>query len=44
MKYKSKKGPRKPHVWVTEISVKDRNETKALRELVELVRRYEEIS
>jgi len=44
LRYKSKKEPRKPHVWVTEISVKDRNVTKALRELVKLVRRYEEIS
>ena len=44
MKYKSKKKPRKPHVWVTEISVKDKNETRALRELVKLVRKYEEIS
>jgi len=44
LKYKSKKRPLKPHVWVTEVSVKDRNETKALRELVKLVRKYEEVS
>jgi len=44
LKYKSKKKPHKPHVWVTEISVKDKYETRALRELVRLVRKYEEIS
>ena len=44
MKYKSKKKTRKPHVWVTEISVKDKNETRALRELIRLVKKYEEIS
>ena len=44
MKLKSKKKPRKPDIWVTEINVKDKNETKALRDLVKLVRKHEEIS
>ncbi len=44
MKLKSKKKHKKPDVWTTEISVKDKNETKALRDLVKLVWKYEEIS
>ena len=44
MRYRSRKKPPKPHVWVTEVSVKDRNGTRALRELVKLVRKYEEVS
>jgi hypothetical protein len=44
VKLKSKKKPRKGDVWVSEISVKDRNVTPALRRLIALVRRYEDLS
>ena len=44
MKLKSKKKTHKQDVWTTEIRVKDKNETKALRDLVKLVWKYEEIS
>jgi len=43
LKYKSKKRPLKPYVWVTEVSVRDKNVTRALRELLELVKKYEEV-
>ena len=44
MKLKSKKKHKKPDVWTAEIRVKDKNETRALRELIRLVKKYEEIS
>jgi hypothetical protein len=44
VKLKSKKKPNKPDVWVTEISVKDRNVRKALNDLIKLVRKYEDLS
>ena len=44
LRLKSKKKPRKPDVWVTEIVVKDRNVTPQLRRLIKLVERYEALS
>jgi hypothetical protein len=44
VKLKSKKRPKKPDVWVTEISVKDKNVKKSLQDLIKLVRRYEDLS
>jgi hypothetical protein len=44
MRLKSKKTPKKPDVWVTEISVKDRNVSPALKNLIDLVRKYEDLS
>jgi hypothetical protein len=44
MRLKSTKKPPKPVVWVTEISVKDRNGTPALMKLIGLVRKYEDLS
>jgi hypothetical protein len=44
VKLKSKKKPKKPDVWVTEISVKDRNVGRALNDLIKLVRKYEDLS
>jgi hypothetical protein len=44
MRLKSKKTPKKPDVWVTEISVKDRNVSPALKKLIDLVRKYEGLS
>jgi hypothetical protein len=44
VRLKSKKKPKKPDVWVTEISVKDRNRTPALMRLIKLVERYESLS
>jgi len=44
MKLKSKRKPKKPDVWVTEISVKDKNITKALDKLIRLVKKHEDIS
>jgi hypothetical protein len=44
VKLKSKKKPRKGDVWVTEISVKDSKVSPALRKLIVLVRRYEDLS
>jgi hypothetical protein len=41
---RSKKTPKRPDVWVTEISVKDRNVTPVLRRLITLVRKYEDLS
>jgi len=43
MRLKSKRKPPKADVWVTDISVKDKNVTKALRELIKLVRKYEDL-
>jgi hypothetical protein len=36
--------PRRPDVWRTEIRVKNRNVTQALRRLIKLVGRYEDLS
>jgi hypothetical protein len=44
MRLKSTKKPRKPDIWVTEIMVKDKNFSPALRKLIVLVRRYEDLS
>lgn len=44
MRLKSKRKPRKPDVWVTEIRVRDSKVTPALRKLIALVRRYEDLS
>jgi hypothetical protein len=44
VRLKSRRTPRKPDVWVTEIKVKDRKVTPALRRLIMLVRRYEDLS
>jgi hypothetical protein len=44
VRLKSKRKPRKPDVWVTEIRVRDSKVTRALRELIRLVRRYEDLS
>ena len=41
-KLKSKKKPKKPDVWVTEIRAK--KTTSALESLIKLVEKYEEIS
>ena len=41
---KSARQPRKPDVWVTEIRVKDRNMSMALRRIIALVRKYEDLS
>jgi hypothetical protein len=44
MRLKSKKKHPKLDVWVTEINVKDRKVTPALRKLVSLVKKYEDLS
>jgi hypothetical protein len=44
MRLKSKKIPEKPDVWVTEFMVKDSKVSPALRKLIALVRKYEDIS
>jgi hypothetical protein len=44
VRLKSTKKHPKPGVWVTEISVKDRKVTPALRKLIMLVRKYEDLS
>jgi hypothetical protein len=44
MRLKSKRKPPKPDVWVTEINVKDKNASPALRKLIALARRYEDLS
>ena len=44
MKLKAKEKHRKPDVWVTEINVKDRNRSMALRRIIALVRKYEDLS
>jgi hypothetical protein len=44
VRLRSRRPPRRPDVWVTEIRVKDRNTTRALRRLIELVRKYEDLS
>jgi hypothetical protein len=41
---KKPRKPRKPDVWVTEIRVRDSKVTQALRELIRLVRKYEDLS
>jgi hypothetical protein len=40
----STRRPARPDIWVTEISVKDRNVSPALRRLITLVRKYEDLS
>jgi len=44
MRLKSRKKPKKPDMWVTEISVKDRNVTPQIKRLIKLVERYESLS
>jgi hypothetical protein len=44
VKLKSKRKPKKPDVWVTEISVKDKNVRRSLHDLIKLVRKYEDLS
>jgi hypothetical protein len=44
VRLKSARKPPKPDVWVTEIRVKDRKVSKALRDLIRLVRKYEDLS
>jgi hypothetical protein len=44
VRLKSRKPQRKPDVWRTEIRVKKKNITKALRGLIQLVRKYEDLS
>jgi hypothetical protein len=44
MKLRSMRKPRKPDVWVTEINVKDKNVRMSLRNLIRLVRKYEDLS
>ena len=44
MRLESRRKHRKPDIWVTEIVVKDRNVTPALKRLISLVERYEALS
>jgi hypothetical protein len=44
MKLRSKRKPKKPDVWATGISVKDKNVRKSLQDLIKLVRKYEDLS
>jgi hypothetical protein len=44
MKIKSKKQPKKHDVWVTEMSFKDKNYSKYIKDLLKIVRKYEEVS
>jgi hypothetical protein len=44
VRLKSKKKPPRPDVWATEIRVRDSKDTPALRRLLSLVRRYEDLS
>jgi len=44
VKLKSKRKPKKPDVWVTEINVKDKNVRRSLQDLIKLVRKYEDLS
>jgi hypothetical protein len=44
LKLKSKRIPKKPDVWATEINVKDSKVIPALRKLIALVMSHEEIS
>jgi hypothetical protein len=44
MRLKSKRIPKKPDVWITEINVKDSKVSPALRKLIRLVKKYEGIS
>jgi hypothetical protein len=44
VRLKSTKKPHKPDVWATEIRVDDINATPALSKLLELVRKYEDLS
>jgi hypothetical protein len=43
VRLRSKRIPRRPDVWVTEIRVKDGKVTPALRKLIALVRKYEDL-
>jgi hypothetical protein len=43
VRLRSRKIPRKLDTWVTEIIVKDSKVTPALRKLIALVRRYEDL-
>jgi hypothetical protein len=44
VKLRSRRKLKKPDVWVTEISVKDKNVRKSLHVLIRLVRKYEDLS
>jgi len=44
VRLRSTRRSRKPDVWVTEIRVRDRKVTPALRRLLRLVERYESLS
>jgi hypothetical protein len=44
VRLRSTRRPKKPDIWVSEISVKDGKVTPALMKLVALVRRYEDLS
>jgi hypothetical protein len=44
MRLKPKKKHPKPDVWVTEIKVKDSKVSPALRKLIRLVKKYEDLS
>ena len=44
LKLKSRKKPPKHDVWVSEVRVKDSKVSKALNDLIKLVRRYEDLS
>jgi len=44
MKLKSTKKPKRVDVWVTEISVKDSKVSPALKKLIALVKKYEDLS
>lgn len=44
VKLRSRRKPKKPDVWVTEINVKDKNVRKSLHDLIKLVRKYEDLS
>jgi len=44
LRLKSKRRHKRPDIWVTEISVKDRNATPQIKKLIKLVERYESLS
>jgi hypothetical protein len=44
MRLKSTRKPKKPDIWVSEIDVKDKNVSQALRKLINLVKKYEDLS
>jgi hypothetical protein len=44
VRLRSRRTPKRPDIWVTEIRVKDRKVTPALMRLIRLVRKYEDLS